>query len=105
MSKRMVYDEESGCPVPEKDEKQVPLVKLNQMALRCFTNTWVPAVDGEEPMECMSIIDLRMQFQCYTTDDARCIDLLPYYLDELEKLGYELCTDSTGQQYMPLIKN
>lgn len=110
IKKEMVYGEDTGCvvemesPVSDEDgKKDGPVVKLNMMMLRGFVKTWDPAVRDEDATDRMRIIDLRMFFQCYTSDDARCVDMLPYYLDELEKMGYTMRVDSMGEQYMPLV--
>ena len=111
--KEYVYDEETGGVVErstdaadsdeEGKKKGGPEVLLNNMLLQSFTATWHPAeVDGDTPFERMRLIDLRTYFQCYTTDDARCIDLLPFYLAELSKLGYQMHTDSMGTPYLPV---
>ena len=108
--KELVYDEETGSVVEkdsagrseEKEKSSGPVVKLNTALLQAFIDHWVPAVDGQEADVKMRLIDLRTYFQCYTTDDARCIDLLPFYLAELSKLGYQMHTDSMGTPYLPV---
>ena len=110
--KEKVYDEDTGCVIEKdtpgqsdgkKEESKGPVVKLNSMALRCFINTWSPCKEGEQPTDRLRIIDLREHFQAYVTDDPRCIDLLPYYLDELEKQGYTMRIDQAGGgQYLPV---
>lgn len=108
--KELVYDEETGSVVEkdsagrseEKEKNSGPVVKLNTALLQAFIDHWMPAVDGQEPDVKMRLIDLRTYFQCYTTDDARCIDLLPYYLEALAEQGYTLRTDIMGQPYLPV---
>lgn len=110
--KEFVYDEETGGVVElstdaadsgEECKKSGPDVKLNTMLVQSFTATWRPATDDNDAsVERMRLIDLRTYFQCYTTDDCRCIDLLPFYMDELSQQGYQLRTDSMGQPYLPV---
>lgn len=102
-----VYDGDTGLPVEssgrDKDDKPSgPYIKLNTLTLDAFIKKWEPVNRDEFPDEKLYIIDLRTQFQCYTTDDARCVDMLPYYLDELAKSGFRLIIDFMGRQYMPV---
>ena len=105
--KTYVYDDDTGQVIEQKpteyeDKKSGHEVKLNRMLLDAFTNTWMPAVDGQEADVKMRLIDLRTYFQCYTTDDARCVDMLPHYLEELSEQGYAMRTDAMGQPFIPV---
>lgn len=106
-TKDVIYDGDTGLPVEssgrdKENKSSVPLIKLNTLALDAFIKKWKPVHADEFADEKLYIIDLRTQFQCYTTDDARCIDLLPYYLDELAESGFGLIVDFMGRQYMPV---
>lgn len=96
MGKKKVYDSESG-EVLEVGGGGDNSPKPSDELIESFCAAYTPCANEGMADEVFTIGKLREYFGCFMTVDPRWIDLLSFYLKDLERRGYRMMTSFMGE--------